>query len=302
MSTPTSSPPPPGSGPAAAPRSGIALGAVHLSVADIARSVRFYGEAIGLRVLSREPGEAALGVPGRELVVLREEPGAVPARGAAGLFHLALLLPERAELARWLAHAAQEQIPLTGLSDHFVSEAIYLDDPDGHGIEVYADRPRERWAGQVPLRLVTERLDVGDLLATLGDRPPGAYGGMPAGTTMGHVHLRVADVAASVAFYEEVLGLAPMAVMGRTAAFLGADGYHHHVGVNTWGGAGVPLAGPGTARLLKATVVLPDAAAREAVLARAAAAGRPGRTTPSEVLVHDPSGIALELRLAADGA
>jgi len=275
------------------------MGAVHLTVADLHRSIDFYARSIGLRALRIAPPVASLGVPGRELVVLREEPGAVPARGVAGLFHLALLLPERADLARWLAHAAQAQIPLAGLSDHFVSEAIYLDDPDGHGIEIYADRPRETWEGQVARRLTTEPLDVGDLLATLGDPVPGDFGGLPPGTTMGHVHLRVADVPASTRFYHGVLGFGAMAVLGRSAAFLGAGGYHHHIGVNTWGSAGAPAAPPGTATLVKTAIVLPDDAAREPVFARAAAAGHPGEASETGIVIRDPAGIALELQVAA---
>src|SRR6185503_5300279 len=121
------------------------MGAVHLSVADLGRSIDYYESAIGLRVHDRDGAGAALGTGGEDLLVLREEPGARPARGSAGLYHFALLVPERADLARWLAHAARERVPLVGLSDHFVSEALYLRDPDHHGIEIYWDRPREHW-------------------------------------------------------------------------------------------------------------------------------------------------------------
>ena len=133
------------------------MGAVHLSVADLERSVAFYESALGLGVTARSGDTVTLGT---DLLVLTEVPGAVPADGYAGLFHFALLVPERADLARWLVHAARSEVPLTGLSDHFVSEAIYLDDPDGHGIEVYWDRPRSLWEGQVAQRLTTGPLDV----------------------------------------------------------------------------------------------------------------------------------------------
>ncbi len=125
------------------------VGAVHLTVADLERSLDYYRSAIGLSVLESGAGRATLGAGARELLVLVEEPGARPARGHTGLYHFALLLAERADLARWLAHAARERVALTGLADHFVSEALYLDDPDGHGIEIYWDRPREVWEGQV---------------------------------------------------------------------------------------------------------------------------------------------------------
>ena len=140
------------------------MGAVHLSVADLTRSIEYYDSALGLRVHARDGDHAVLGTGGEDLLVLTERPGAVPADGYAGLFHFALLVPERLDLARWLTHAAQDRVPLTGLSDHYVSEAIYLRDPDHHGIEVYWDRPRSLWEGEVAQRLTTEPLDVQDLV------------------------------------------------------------------------------------------------------------------------------------------
>src|SRR5215213_11289366 len=146
------------------------VGAVELTVADLDRSVDYYTLAIGLTLLSRDGGVARLGSPdGLELLVLVEEPGAQPVRGHSGLFHFALLLPSQQDLARWLVHAAGARIPLSGMSDHLVSEAIYLRDPDFHGIEIYRDRPRERWEGQVAQRLTTTPLDVENLLGELDD-------------------------------------------------------------------------------------------------------------------------------------
>src|SRR5580765_3079485 len=167
------------------------VGTVELAVADLAHSVGWYGEALGLETLDSGGGRAALGAGGRELLVLVEGPGARPGRGYTGLYHFALLLPARVELARWLAHAARTRIPLQGLSDHFVSEAIYLGDPDGHGIEIYADRPRERWEGIVAQRMTTLPMDVDDLFRELDDPATEPFEGLPAGTVMGHVHLRV---------------------------------------------------------------------------------------------------------------
>jgi catechol 2,3-dioxygenase-like lactoylglutathione lyase family enzyme len=157
------------------------LGAVELTVGDLERSLSYYREAIGLDLLGRENGTARLGAGGRELLVLVEEPGARPALGHTGLYHFALLLPERRDLASWLAHVVRDRIPLVGLSDHFVSQAIYLSDPDGHGIEVYWDRPREVWEGQVGARMTTMRLDVDGLLGEVGDAADG-FVGLPAGT------------------------------------------------------------------------------------------------------------------------
>jgi catechol 2,3-dioxygenase len=266
------------------------MGAVHLTVSDLARSVEFWRDAIGLEVLEQGGGRASLG-SGQELLVLVEEPGARSADGFTGLFHVALLVPERAALAAWLAHAGRERIPLQGLSDHFVSEAIYLGDPDGHGIEIYADRPRATWEGQVE-RLTTLPLDVGDLLGELDDPETAPFESLPGGTTVGHVHLRVADVPGSIGFYRDRVGFDLMATYGNQAAFLAAGGYHHHVGANTWQSLGAPPAPEGTARLLHATVILPEAARDEL-------AGRlEAEDTPDGPLVRDPSGNRLLLAAA----
>src|SRR4051795_4445122 len=154
------------------------VGPVHLSVADLARSIDYYESAIGLRVHRREDDRVALGAGGEDLLVLREEPGARPADAYSGLFHFALLVPERVDLARWLAHAARERVPLAGLSDHYVSEAIYLQDPDHHGIEIYADRARETWEGRVGERLTTLPLDTNDLLSVLEDPGSASFDGL----------------------------------------------------------------------------------------------------------------------------
>jgi catechol 2,3-dioxygenase len=270
------------------------VGVVHLTVADLDRSVAFYRETIGLVELAREDGRAALGANGTELVVLVEQPGAKPAPRATGLFHLALRVPARAELARWLAHAARERIPLDGLSDHFVSEAIYLADPDGHGIEIYADRPREHWQGQVA-RMTTLPLDVAGLLSELDDPAGDAFPGLAAGTEMGHVHLQVASVPDAIGFYRDVLGFELMATYGEQAAFLSAGGYHHHVGVNTWNSLGAAPPPPGAAALRHATIVLPDAEERDRVAARVEDAGGELATHLDGILVHDPSGNPLVL-------
>ena len=275
------------------------MGAVHLTVGDLDRSLRYYGGQVGLGLIRREGGRASLGAGDTELLNLVEEPGAAPAGRYTGLFHFALLVPERADLARWLAHAARERVPLAGMSDHFVSEAIYLSDPDGHGIEIYHDRPREVWEGQVATRLVTEPLDVGSLLRELDDPARAPFDGLPAGTDMGHMHLQVADVPESIGFYRDVLGFALMAELMGSAAFLGAGGYHHHVGANVWHSRGAPPAPKGTARLLHATIVLPDADERDRVAARVAGAGREPEAREDGVLVRDPSGIDLLLAAAS---
>jgi catechol 2,3-dioxygenase len=224
-----------------------------------------------------------------------EEPGAAPADGHTGLYHVALLVPDRPSLARWLAHAARERIPLEGLSDHAVSEAIYLRDPDRHGIEIYADRPREAWEGRVRELMTTIPLDVESLLGELEDPQPESFEGLPDGTAVGHVHLRVADVPDTVRFYGDVLGMALMAQLGPMAAFLSAGGYHHHIGGNTWESRGASPAPPGSATLRHATIVLPDREELDRVAARVADAGQDPEVGDDGVVVHDPSQNALLL-------
>lgn len=245
------------------------MGAVHLTVADLDRSLAYYEQAIGLRVHERGDGTARLGTGGEDLLVLTEQPGAKPADGYAGLFHFALLVPERAALADWLAHAARDRVPLSGLSDHYVSEAIYLRDPDHHGIEIYADRPREIWEGKVAQRMTTLPLDTNDLLQHAGGGP---FEGLAEGTTMGHVHLSVADVEESVEFYGG-LGFDLMARFGDEAAFLATDGYHHHLGANTWQSRAAPYAPDDRARLTLVEI----------------------HGAPEERELEDPSGIPIRL-------
>ena len=249
------------------------MGAVHLTVADLDRSLAYYETQVGLRVRERSDGEARLGAGGDDLLVLREVPGARPADRFSGLFHFALLVPHRRDLAAWLAHASRRRVPLTGLSDQAVSEAVYLRDPDHHGIEIYPDRPREVWEGQVAERMTTLPLDTDDLLRGID---PASYDGLPTGTTMGHVHLCVADVAASVDFYRS-LGFDLMATYGDQAAFLSTEGYHHHLGVNSWQSKGEPYAPDDRATLTQVTVL----------------------EAPEERELRDPSGIPLTLATAA---
>ncbi len=288
---------------AAEPASGViaaatTMGPVHLTVSELERSLAYYRAAIGLEVLEEADGRGRLGAGGRELLVLVEEPGARPAHGHTGLYHFALLLPERHDLARWLAHGVRDQVPLVGLSDHFVSEAIYLSDPDGHGIEVYWDRPRDVWEGKVGARMTTMRLDVDSLLGELDDPASEPFDGLPSGTVMGHVHLKVAAIDDTVAFYRDVLGFGLMAQLGAQAAFLAAGGYHHHLGANTWESGGAASPRPGTAALRHATIVLPDAAERDGLLGRVERAGLAVENAAGGPLVRDPSGNALLLTLA----
>jgi catechol 2,3-dioxygenase len=252
---------------------GSRLGAIRLRADDVERLTRFYEEAIGLQVLSNGDGVTRLGVEeGRPLVELESAPGA-PVRPphTTGLFHLAILVPSRADLARALRRLAAGGWRLTGASDHLVSEALYLSDPVGNGIELYRDRPREAWpTANDAIRMDTLPLDLGDVLSeadTAGDD------GMPPGTTLGHVHLQVADLAAAERFWVDGLGL-DVTVRGYPGAlFTSVGGYHHHVGLNTWAGAGAAPPPAGALGLVHFELVLPNDDALGAAGERLATAG-----------------------------
>jgi catechol 2,3-dioxygenase len=270
------------------------MGAVELTVADLDRTLDYWQREIGLRVLERGDGSASLGT---DTTVLRfvEEPGARPDTGHTGLYHVALLVPDRPSLARWLAHSARDRVGLTGLSDHAVSEAIYMRDPDQHGIEIYADRPRELWEGKVGELMTTQPLDVESLLGELEDPANEPFDGLPDGTVVGHTHLRVAEVDPTIAFYRDVLGFPLAAEFRSMAAFLGAGGYHHHIGANVWESAGGTPGPPGTATLRHAEILLPDRAELDRVAGRVANSGQDPEVRDDGVLVRDPSGNGLLL-------
>jgi catechol 2,3-dioxygenase len=244
------------------------MGSVHLTVSELGRSLDYYQRVVGLQVHDRDNGTARLGAGGEDLLVLYEQAGAEPAPRNTGLFHFALLLPSRHDLARWLAHAIQDQVALEGLSDHLVSEAIYLRDPDWHGIEIYRDRPRAEWERDGDyVKMATIPLDVRGVLSAL-DGGESAFEQMPRDTTMGHVHLQVADIPSTEAFSTERLGLDLQARYGAQATFLSADGYHHHLGANTWNSRGASPPPPGSAALRHFTVLLPDDDELDRVAAR----------------------------------
>ncbi len=280
-------------------RAPLAPAEVTLAVANLDRAVDFYEGTIGLRTSDRSGATARLGVPGRDLVVLAGQPGARPVRGGhTGLFHLAILLPERSDLADWLAHAASSGVRLTGASDHYVSEAVYLRDPDLHGIEIYSDRPRDSWT-QTPdgsLHMGTEALDLEDLLRVRDDDKP--FEKMPAGTEMGHVHLHVADLDEARRFYADVLGLDVTVEIPGQASFLSSGGYHHHIGLNVWAGVGAPPPAPDQAALRRAVLEVDGEDALDRIEARLDDGGHEPVRADGAVIVNDPSRNPLLLRAA----
>lgn len=276
------------------------LGRVHLTVGELSREIAFYREVLGFRLHWQEAGQASLGNGDEELLRLSESPGAQRAHRSAGLYHFALLVPSRWELAQLLARIAQSRTRIQGMVNHHTHLAIYLPDPEGNGIELAWDFPRERWPdwgrdGSGLLRLGNAPLEPEELFVELErDRSP--WAGLTSGTRIGHVHLHVADLGKAEAFYHGLLGFDVIFNSGEMGAlFLSAGGYHHHIGANIWRGAGAPPAPEGAAGLRSFTVALPD----EAALARVAH-GLEG-TVPADggLVVHDPSGIAIRLAVAA---
>jgi catechol 2,3-dioxygenase len=275
-----------------------ALGAVALTVSDLARSRQFYEQAIGLRASDAEDGTVVLSAQdGHPLVVLRGD-SAAPGlnRRATGLYHLAILLPTRLDLALALARLAEARWPLDGASDHLVSEALYLSDPDGNGIEIYHDRPREQWRHDDDgrLEMATLPLDLKDVLGELS-AASGPQPVAPAGTTIGHVHLQVADIAESEAFYNGVLGFDVMVRGYPGALFVSAGGYHHHLGLNTWHSLGSAAPAPGSVGLRDFAIELPDSQELAGVLGRIRAAGIETTAVDGGAFVRDPSGNGIVL-------
>ena len=275
------------------------IASVHLTVRDLGRTAAFYAERLGFALHRRGAESAALGAGGPDLLVLVGSPGAPRVRGTAGLYHLAVLLPSRRDLGRAVAHLLAARTPLAGASDHGVSEAIYLADPEGNGIEIYRDRPRAEWPREGgELRMTTDSLDLEGLVGEAGARG-GNTGALPSATRIGHVHLHVADLEAAERFYVGVLGFERTARLGRSALFVAAGGYHHHIGLNTWAGEGAPAPPPGAAGLRLFVVQLPDASERDRVLARARGAGASVEETEEGPTLVDPS--SNRLVLAAGG-
>ncbi len=279
------------------------IGIVCLLTRRLDALLEFYRDRIGLRLLAGEGRFLRLGVGERELVRLEEDPAALPGGRAAGLYHLAVRLPTRRDLAVRLKRLLDTGTPLEGAADHQVSEAVYLSDPDGNGIEIYRDRPRESWFfPDGTLRMGTDPLDVDGLLGELpGDSPAGrpaggsADPGLPPGTDLGHVHLRVRDIRRSEEFYTQALGFKLMLRFGSSAGFVSAGGYHHHIGYNTWSGFLEPAPERPTVGLRWFSLRLPHREALAEVTARLLGRGAPVRRDGERIWGRDPSNIRILL-------
>lgn len=274
---------------------------VRLRVADLPRALRFYRDLLGFRERPAAPGTAALSASGAEpaQIVLEERRGARrKPPGTTGLYHVAILLPGRRELARLVRRLAAAGWPFQGFSDHGVSEAVYLPDPDGNGLELYADRPRTAWPWQDgELVMFTRPLDVEGLLAELARDPerPGEPMLHP-DARIGHIHLHVADLARSEAFYHGLLGFDVVTRRYPGALFLAAGGYHHHLGLNIWAGRGAPPPPADAAGLVDFTVAVGDPAALNAIVRRLRDAGHePYQHPAAGWRVSDPDGMNIVL-------
>lgn len=269
----------------------LRLGPVHLQVSQLERSLAWYAQVLGLTELSRRGETVQIGTAdaAEPLVVLEHRPGTVPVRPGSrlGLYHFAILLPDRASLGRFVQHLASMGARAAA-SDHLVSEAIYLQDPDGLGIEVYRDRPRAEWMRDGrELMMATDPLDYPAVVASAQGEP---WTGMPSGTVMGHLHLHVGDIARASDFYSRALGFDRMVWRYPGALFLGAGGYHHHLGTNTWA-QGAPSPAERDAKLLEWSIVTPDAAQT------IRAVGNAGFVVDGDLL-RDPWGTAVRVRAA----
>jgi catechol 2,3-dioxygenase len=286
------------------------LGAVRLTVSDLARSRAFYEQALGLQSAAEQDAVTVLAGPdGNALVELHGDPSAPPLNHrATGLFHLAILVPSRGELARSLWRLAVRRWPLSGASDHLVSEALYLSDPDGNGIEIYHDRPRSEWPesdGRLQMATLPLDLDnlagelsgsVGDFYARSSSPSPLLSEPIAAGTRIGHVHLQVADLDEAEAFYSDVLGF-EVTVRGYPGAlFVSAGGYHHHIGLNVWNSAGAASPPLGAIGLREYEVRLPDEPTLEALAGRLRVTGCAVERVAGGLRVRDPAGNAVVLR------
>ena len=286
--------PNPSSIPTFANRTPLHIGAVGLKVREIEGVTAFYRDVLGLAVLDRTNERTTLGAGGVPFVHLEHRPDAMPDDPReAGLYHTAFLMPTRGDLARWILHVARRKVALTGASDHAVSEAFYLDDPEGNGVEVYYDRPAEtwEWTGS-DLKITTDPLDIDSILREVA--PGATYPSAPDGLRIGHVHLRVGDVARAEAFYRDTLGL-DVTRRRHGAIFMSSGRYHHHIAANVWHSAAAGERNENRAGLSWLALEAADATAFDAGKARLAQAGAELAATSAGIATADPWGTRLRI-------
>lgn len=270
---------------------------VHLKIANLQRSLQFYQEVIGFRILEQSERKAVLTADGITPLLTIEQPVNVMPKQprTTGLYHFALLLPTRSDLAKIIEHFIKIGYPLQGASDHLVSEALYLADPDGNGIEIYSDRPSSNWDwnnGEVIM--ATERLDIENILA---ESDGGQWNGLPAHTLMGHIHLHVAELQNTEDFYGHGLGFDVVSRYGHQALFISTGGYHHHIGLNTWNGVGAPAPSENSVGLVSFSLVFPNEEARKMVIERLKQIGATIIQENGGTFTKDPSGNRIQLRV-----
>lgn len=288
----------PSANPTAASRAPVHIGAVGMVVRDLDRLTAYYRNLLGLTETGRSADSVTLGVDGIDLLELVHRPDALPDdTREAGLYHTAFLMPTRADLARWILHVAKARVPISGASDHDVSEAIYLDDPEGNGIEVYSDRPSEHWRrdGKVIFQK-TDPLDI-DAIVREVDPATATYPAAPGGLRVGHIHLRVGDVPQSEAFYCGLLGL-EVTRRRAGATFISSGGYHHHVGANVWHSDGAGRRNPKRAGLGWFGIEVNDAATLDNLKQALAAAGSAIDDSPGGFATADPWGTRIRFTVA----
>ena len=276
------------------------IGGLSLTIPNLARSLSFY-QRLGFHLLSQEANTASLGVGHTPLLQLQENPDARRVQPTTGLFHFAVLLPTRHDLARTLKNLVDQQIPVGGFSDHLVSEAIYLSDPDGNGIELYRDRPRDSWEFRPDgsMRIDTLPLDLNSLMGEIAAAEP-PWTGFPDGTKIGHMHLHVRDLTEAKQFYIQTLGLDWISDYGRSASFVSAGGYHHHIGMNTWAGVGIPPNPADGIGLRWYTLRFANEAARQQTLDQLAETAVAVQPIGPDYQLQDPSGNQIRLTVGDD--
>ncbi len=282
------------------PLAAARIGCVRLNVRDVDRSLRFYSGRIGLKVAHREGTGihlSANGDPPAQVVLSHAD--REPETPTSGLFHFALRVPTRRDLAQTLRRMIRDGVRIHGVADHGVSEALYLADPEGNGIEIYCDRPVEQWPSvRGRLAMVTDPLDVDNLMQEAGPEYEGPTGsGVPPATDVGHIHLSVAELAAAKAFYCDTVGLAVTQDTYPGALFMAAGGYHHHVGANVWNSRGLPPRKEGTPGLEAFELIVPDQRSVEAISERLEMTGYAVRSSDEgHLAVRDPDGIEVWIR------